>query len=52
MHAVPVCGAKIQYAKAGDKSTKLGKADKMFIQQVTGTFMYYARAVDGTVLLL
>ena len=32
MHAVPVYGSKIQYAKGNDKATKLGKEDKLFIQ--------------------
>ena len=50
-HAVPTYGAKIQYAKSDNTSTKLGKEDKLFIQQVTGTFLYYARAVDGTMLV-
>ena len=25
---------------------KLGRAEKLFIQQVTSTFLYYARVVD------
>ena len=50
-HAVPVYGAKIQYAKLADTRPKLGDEDKKFIQQVTGTFLYYARAVDATMLL-
>ena len=50
-HAVPVYGAKVQYAKTEDKSAKLGKEGTKFIQQVTGTFLYYARAVDSTMLV-
>ena len=50
-HAVPVYGVKIQYAKEADKSALLDPVDKTFIQQVTGTFLYYARAVDATMLL-
>ena len=34
--------------KAADTSPKLPPEDKLFIQQVTGTFLYYARAVDST----
>ena len=34
-----------------DDSPPLGKEDKSFIQQVTGTFLYYARAVDPTMLV-
>ena len=44
-------GRKIQYAKKLDESPKLGPEDKRFIQQVTGTFLYYARAVDSTMLV-
>ena len=29
----------------------LDKDDKKFVQQVTGTFLYYARAVDSTMLV-
>ena len=50
-HALQVYGAKIQYAKSEDKYVKLGKEDKLFIQQVTSTFLYYARAVDRTMLV-
>ena len=50
-HALLVYRAKIQYAKSEDKSAKLGKVDKLFIQQVTGTFFYYTRAVDGTMIV-
>ena len=50
-HSVPTYGAKVQYAKEGDKSPKLDAKGKLFIQQVTGTFLYYARAVDATMLM-
>ena len=50
-HAVPVYGAKIKYAKLADTSPNLDEEDKNFIQHVTGTFLYYARAVDATMLL-
>ena len=50
-HAVPVYGAKVQYAKTEDKSAKLGKEGTKFIQQVTGTFLYCTRAVDSTMLV-
>ena len=29
----------------------MSKEDKLFVQQVTGTFLYYARAVDPTILV-
>ena len=48
---VPMYGAKVQYTKGADLSPKLGPADKLFIQQVTGMFLYYARAVDATILV-
>ena len=50
-HSIPMYGATIQYAKKLDESPKLNKQDKQFIQQVTGTFLYYARAVDSTMLV-
>ena len=50
-HSIPMYGRKIQYAKKLDESPKIGPEDKRFIQQVTGTFLYYARAVDSTMLV-
>ena len=47
-HTIPVFGATIKYAKAAETSNKLNGNGKTFIQQVTGTFLYYARAVDPT----
>ena len=49
-HAVPTFGAKKQYANPEDASPLLSKEDKVFVQHVTGTFLYYARAVDPTIL--
>lgn len=49
-HTRPNYGAKIQYATDPDSSPELGKKEKKFIQQVTGTLLYYARAVDSTLL--
>ena len=49
-HTVPTYGAKIQYAKESDTSRPLDKEEKRYIQKVIGTFLYYARAVDGTML--
>ena len=46
-----IYGATIQYAKDIDTSTKLGPVDTKFIQQVTGPFLYYARAVDAKMLM-
>ena len=39
------------YAKEEDTSEPLSKEQTKFIQQVTGTFLYYARAVDHTMLV-
>ena len=50
-HVLPTYGVKIQYAKEADTSTKLGPKEQNFIQQVMGTFLYYARAVDATILV-
>ena len=50
-HVVPAYGTKVQYAKEEDTLPKMGPTDKLFIQQVTGTFLYYARAVDATMLV-
>jgi hypothetical protein len=44
-------GAKTQYAKEEVEEPELGKDDKLFIQQVLGTFLYYARALDSTMLV-
>ena len=47
----------IHYGKLSDDilvesySPLLGQADKKYIQQVVGSFLYYARAVDLTILL-
>jgi hypothetical protein len=49
-HVKPNYGAKKQYAADSDTSPLLNKADKKFVQEVTGTFLYYARAVDATML--
>jgi hypothetical protein len=49
-HIPPKYGAKVQYAEPEDTSPKLNKANKKFIQEVTGTFLYYARAIGSTML--
>jgi len=49
-HAIPVYGAKVQYAKEADTSQLLDKNGKKRVQQVVGTFLFYGRAVDGTML--
>ena len=49
-HTIPSYGATIQYAKPADASRLLSKEEKKYIQQVIGTFLYYGRAVDSTML--
>ena len=49
-HTKPSYKAKSQYSPNVDDSPLLTPADKKFVQEVTGTFLYYARAVDATML--
>ena len=49
-HINPTYGTKSQYAEAADMSPPLSKEDKTIVQEVTGTFFYYARLVDPTIL--
>ena len=49
-HAKITYGDKAQYATAEDNSQLLAPADKKIIQEVTRTFLYYARAIDATML--
>ena len=44
-------GTKVQYAKEADHSRKLTKEEKTFVQQVLGTFYFYGRAIDSTMLM-
>ncbi len=43
-------GATVQYAKLEDTSHRLLPAEKKFIQEVIGVFLYYGCAVDSTML--
>jgi hypothetical protein len=49
-HVSPNYGAKIQYVEDELDSPTLSKEDTKYIQAVTGTLLYYARAVDPTIL--
>ncbi len=40
----------MQYAKPKDTSQRLSPSEKKYIQEVTGTFLYYGHAVDSTML--
>ena len=50
-HKFPVYGRTVQYAKPLDATPRLSEEKKKFVQQVTGTFLYYARCVDPTMLI-
>jgi hypothetical protein len=47
---IPTYGAKTQYAPGPDVSPALNAADTTRVQQVLGTLLFYARAVDSTML--
>ena len=49
-HIPPKYGATTQYATDDDTTPPVGPEQTKFIQQVSGTFMYLARAVDPTIL--
>ena len=46
----PTYGAKVQYATPEDTSPIISTKDTKRIQQVVGTLLYYARAIDNTML--
>eukprot|EP00804_Cyclotella_cryptica_P009080 CCRYP_003165-RA/>CCRYP_003165-RA protein AED:0.11 eAED:0.04 QI:0/-1/0/1/-1/1/1/0/287 len=43
-------GSKQQLCATADPAPAMGKHQKMFVQEVIGVFLYYARAVDCTML--
>ncbi len=49
-HVKPTYGATCQYAEAHDTSDPLSKEEKAYVQEVIGTFLYYARYVDASML--
>jgi hypothetical protein len=49
-HIKPVYGTTKQYAETTDTYPPLSKEDKKYVQEVAGTFLYYARCVDSTML--
>jgi hypothetical protein len=49
-HVIPEYGAKTQYAKEENESPPLSKEETKYIQAVAGTLLYYARAVNATIL--
>ena len=46
----PNYGAKTQYAATPDQTPVLDAANQKLVQEVIGVFLYYARAVDSTML--
>ena len=50
-HVIPTYGAKAQYAEPDPPRTLLNKEGQKYIQAVTGTLLYYSRAVDPTMLV-
>ena len=48
---LPQYGAPIQYATAPDTSPKLDKAGIKNVQAIVGVFLYYARAIDNTMMV-
>jgi hypothetical protein len=50
-HIKPNYGANAQYTEDLDTSALLPKEDKKFIQEVIGTFLYYARCGNSTMLV-
>ena len=50
-HVIPNYGAKKQYAERPYTAALLDKYGNTFVQQVTGTFLYYAIEVDITMLV-
>jgi hypothetical protein len=49
-HTILTYGATVQYAKPEDTSRPLSPAEKKFIQEVIGIFLYYGRVVNSTML--
>jgi hypothetical protein len=47
----PEYGAKVQYEPDADESAPLDEKGKKRIQEILGTLLYYARAVDPTMLV-
>ena len=43
-------GAKSQYKNDADVSPPLSEEDKKIVQEVTGKYLYYERAVDTTIM--
>jgi hypothetical protein len=49
-HIKPNNGVKAQYTEDMDTSALLPSKDKKFIQEIIGTFLYYAQCINSTML--
>jgi hypothetical protein len=49
-HVKPTYGTTRQYAEASNTLKLLNKDNKVYIQEVVGTFIYYARCMDSSML--
>ena len=49
--AAPTYGATVQYAETDDTAPPLAPAALKRLQQIIGIFLYYARAIDSTMLV-
>ncbi len=49
-HSIPTYGATVQYTKSEDTSQRLSPAEKKYIQEVIGIFLYFGHAVNSTML--
>jgi hypothetical protein len=49
--ATPAYGAKVQYAAEDDTTPPLSSQELTRLQQIIGIFLYYARAIDSTMLV-
>ena len=47
---MPIYGINRQFAKPADTSSPLDKNGIKYVQRVVGTFLYFARAIDNTIL--
>ena len=50
-HTAPKYGAKVQYAKEPDTSEPLSKERIKLLMEIIGVFLFYARAIDNTMLV-
>jgi hypothetical protein len=44
-------GAKVQFSTPADTTTPLTDAEKLTLEQVSGCLLYYARAINSTMLV-